>query len=66
MSTTFSRARGIAELMAAWQQRDSEFCVGAEEYEESDRELRASLRALGVTDEEMDADFDWATTRRPA
>jgi hypothetical protein len=49
------RQEAVNALMSAWLQRDSEFCVGATEEAESERELRDALRALGVADEEMGA-----------
>jgi hypothetical protein len=57
-----TRQEAIDNLMGAWWQRDMEFCVGASESAASRAELVESLRALGVTDEEMGED-DGSTRR---
>lgn len=48
-----ARNEAIERLTAAWVQRDGEFCVGAEEFRQSLDELEEALRALGVTEEEL-------------
>jgi len=51
-----TRKEAIANLIVAWSQRDQDFCVGMSESKQSDDKMRESLRAIGVSDEEMEAE----------
>ena len=54
-----TRQEAIDKIIGAWWQRDSEFCVGHEEEQESQDELFEALEALGVTAQEL-ADAGYA------
>lgn len=49
-----TRKEAIKNLMGAWYQRDMDVCCNEAEYDKSHEELIASLKALGVTQEEID------------
>ena len=49
-----TRQEAIVAIRSVWTQRDGEFYTSEKERAESDAEFIEALRALGVTDEEMD------------
>lgn len=48
-----TRQEAIEMIISTWLQRDGEFVCSDTEADESKRELRDALLALGVTDDEM-------------
>lgn len=50
-----TRDEAIHLIIVAWSQRDDEFLADPDEYAKSAADLDDALRALGVTDEEMNA-----------
>lgn len=47
------RQEAIAAVQATWAQAAGKFCVNQAEYDDSERECREVLLALGVTEEEL-------------
>lgn len=52
-SVVMDRAQAIAHVWGLHYSHVSEFCVGAEENREADKETRAALLALGVDEFEL-------------
>lgn len=48
-----SREDAIKQIVSIWLQCDGEFCCSNEEREGSKEELKESLKALGVTEDEI-------------
>jgi hypothetical protein len=49
-----TRQEAIGAIRAVWGSQDGEFCVGADERAESQRELIEAMKALGVTVAELE------------